>query len=99
MIRLALTHPNTTYFVLANEEETRKILVRKWGFDPEYLRQSWPGYRLNVSFSQSIVSSIQNYARWQMNKGKTPGKPPDVLNFLHTGILDEAAPRLVTIFR
>ncbi len=86
-------------FALADEEETRTMLSRKWGFDPAYLRESWPRTRLTVAFSQSIVTSLQNYVAWQMKKkGDTAGWP-DVLNYVHTGILDAAAPDRVTIFR
>jgi ABC-type nitrate/sulfonate/bicarbonate transport system substrate-binding protein len=86
-------------FALAHEEETKGIIARKWDFDPEFLRESWPGTRLNVSFSQSIVTSLQNCTNWQMSKmGKTKDRP-DVLNYLYTGVLDEVAPKTVTIFR
>lgn len=86
-------------FIRANEKESMSILVRKWGFDPAYLRESWPRTRLNVSFGQSIVTSLQNYTGWQMSKEGKAEDPPDVLNYLHTGVLDEVAPKLVTIFR
>ncbi len=86
-------------FVRDHEAETKDILVRTWGFDPDFLRQSWPRTRLNVYFNQSIVISLQNYAVWQRQKeGKDP-EPPDVLNYLHTDILDAVAPGKVTIFR
>jgi ABC-type nitrate/sulfonate/bicarbonate transport system substrate-binding protein len=86
-------------FARANEEETIHILVRKWGFDPAYLRKSWPRTRLNVSFGQSIVTALGNYTRWQMSKEGKSEDPPDVLTYLHTGVLDEVAPKLVTILR
>lgn len=86
-------------YVRDHEAETKSALVRTWGFDPDFLKESWPRTRLNVSFSQSIVISLQNYAVWQRQKeGKEP-EPPDVLNYLHTGILDAVAPGTVTIFR
>jgi hypothetical protein len=54
---------------------------------------------LNVSFNQSIVISLQNYAVWQRQKESKEPEPPDVLNYLYTGILDAVAPGKVTIFR
>jgi ABC-type nitrate/sulfonate/bicarbonate transport system substrate-binding protein len=82
-----------------HEAETKSVIARRWGFDPDFLRESWPRTRLNVSFNQSIVISLQNYAIWQMQKeGKNP-EPPDVLDYLHTRILDAIAPGKVTIFR
>ena len=86
-------------FIRDHETETKNILVRTWNFDPDFLNQSWPRSRLNVSFNQSIVIALQNYAVWQRRKeGKEP-IPPDILNYLHTGILDAVAPEKVTIFR
>jgi NitT/TauT family transport system substrate-binding protein len=86
-------------FALANEEETKRIIARKWGLDPAFLQDIWPQTRLSVSFGQSIVTSLRNYTRWQMTKKGQSEDPPEVLDYLHTGILDEVAPRLVTIFR
>ncbi len=86
-------------FNLANEEETKRIIARKWGLNPAFIRESWPKTRLDVSFGQSIVTSLQNYTRWQRSKEGEFGDPPDVLNYLYTRALDEVAPSLVTIFR
>ncbi|MFZ0134556.1 MAG: ABC transporter substrate-binding protein [Desulfobacterales bacterium] len=86
-------------FVGADEGETQRILVRKWNFDPAFLRESWRQTRVGVSFGQSIVTSLQNYVRWEMNKEGNSAAPRDVLDFLYTRILDEVAPGSVTVFR
>jgi ABC-type nitrate/sulfonate/bicarbonate transport system substrate-binding protein len=86
-------------FALANEKDAMSIIARKWGFNPTFVRESWPRTRLNVSFSQSIITSLRNYTKWQMSSAGKSEDPPEVLNYLHTGALDEVAPRLVTIFR
>ena len=86
-------------FVLANQEETKDLIAGEWGFDPLFLRESWPRTRIGVSLDQSIVTSLQNYSTWQLQKeGKTLDQV-DVLDYLHTGILNEVAPARVTIFR
>ncbi len=86
-------------YAMTNEAGTENIICRKWGFGPAYMRQAWTQTRLDVSLNQSIITSLKNYARWEMDrKGKT-GEVPDILSFLYTGALDEINPRLVTIFR
>ncbi len=86
-------------FILAHADETKEIIARKWNFSPEYISQAWNRTRMNVSFNQSIITSLQNYAKWQMDKEGKTGAPPDVLNYLYTGALDEIDHKLVTIFR
>ncbi|MGA2936701.1 MAG: ABC transporter substrate-binding protein [Syntrophobacteraceae bacterium] len=86
-------------FVLTNEDETKDIISKEWNFSPVYIHQAWDQTRLHVSFSQSIIASLNNYAKWKMDREGKTGDPPDVLNFLYTGALDEINPRLVTIFR
>ncbi|MBI5550046.1 MAG: NrtA/SsuA/CpmA family ABC transporter substrate-binding protein [Desulfobacterales bacterium] len=87
------------HFVRANDQETRNIISRQWGFGTEFLQESWPKTRLSVTFGQSIVTSLRSYMGWQLRKAGQPMAPPEVLNYLHTGILDGVAPKTVTIFR
>lgn len=86
-------------FTLENEDETKKIIARKWNLSAEYVSYSWSRIRINVSFNQSIITSLQNYVKWQMDREGKIGDPPDVLHYLYTGALDEIDPKLVTIFR
>jgi NitT/TauT family transport system substrate-binding protein len=86
-------------FTLTNGDETKSIISKKWAFSPAYISQSWAQTRLDVSFSQSIIASLKNYAKWKMDREGKTGDPPDVLNFLYTDALEEINPRLVTIFR
>ena len=86
-------------FVRADGEEARRILVRQWDFKPDFLQDSWTRTRVSVSFGQSIVTSLQNYFRWEKRKQGHSETPVDVMDFLYTGILDEVAPRKVTVFK
>lgn len=86
-------------FVRADEKEAERILARKWNFDPAFLQESWPRTRVGVTLGQSIVTSLQNYITWSMRRKGNPTNPPDVLDFLYTGILDEVAPGAVTVYR
>lgn len=86
-------------FARANDEETIDLVSRKWGFAPEFLQEAWPKTRLHVTFGQSVVTSLKSYTVWQSGKNDDPRALPDVLNYLHTDILDEVAPKAVTIFR
>ena len=55
-------------FLLDHEDEAKGIIMRKWGFDPEFMREDWDKTRLNVSLNQSLVTSLENFAKWRMNK-------------------------------
>ncbi|HZD54882.1 MAG TPA: ABC transporter substrate-binding protein [Candidatus Aquicultoraceae bacterium] len=85
--------------VRTDEEEAMRIVAEEWKFDPAFLRQSWPDNRFDVSLSQSLVTSLQTYSRWEMRSKGRSGIPPDVLSWLHPGILEEVAPIKVTLFR
>ncbi|KJS32355.1 MAG: hypothetical protein VR64_07535 [Desulfatitalea sp. BRH_c12] len=85
-------------FARGNQEETKRIVSQKWNFEPSFVQQFWWRTRMSVSFGQSIVTSLQNYTRWQMKKAGESAEPPDVINFLHPGLLKEVDPSLVTIY-
>jgi len=45
------------------------------------------------------ITSLQTYARWYMERGGKIGNVPDVLPYIHTGILDEIDPKPVITYR
>ena len=55
-------------FLLAHEDEAKGIIMRRWGFDPEFMRENWEETRLDVSLSQSLVRSLDNAANWNMHR-------------------------------
>jgi ABC-type nitrate/sulfonate/bicarbonate transport system substrate-binding protein len=86
-------------FLLANNEEAKNIITHTWGFDPEFIRQTWDKNRLGVSLSQSMIDSIENLAKWKLGKDNKPFPIPNYLEYIYTEALDELDPRAVTIFR
>lgn len=86
-------------FLLNHEEEAKKIIMRKWGFDSEFMQQIWDKTRLNVTIDQSLIISLENSSRWKMTKEGKSGDVPNFLNYIYTGALEEIDPRVVRIFK
>jgi NitT/TauT family transport system substrate-binding protein len=86
-------------FLLTHEEEAKNIITQNWGFDPEFVRQIWDRTRLQVSLDQSLIVSLENFAKWNMRRDGKAGDLPDFLNYIYVDALDEIDRRAVTIFR
>jgi ABC-type nitrate/sulfonate/bicarbonate transport system substrate-binding protein len=86
-------------FLLAHEDEARDIIIRKWRFVPEFIRQVWGRTRLNVTLNQSLVTSLENFARWKQSKESKTGDIPNFLKYIYSGALEEVDPKAVTIFK
>jgi NitT/TauT family transport system substrate-binding protein len=86
-------------FLLDNPEEAKSIISHKWGFDPEFIRQVWDKTRLSVTLNQSMVISMENFAKWKLSKEGSTMEIPNFLDYIYTDALDEIEPKAVTIFR
>ena len=80
-------------FLLAHEDEAKGIVTRKLSLDPGFMQQVWDKTTLNVTLNQSLLTSLDNFARWKMNKEGKPGDLPNFLNYIYTGALDEVDPQ------
>jgi ABC-type nitrate/sulfonate/bicarbonate transport system substrate-binding protein len=87
------------HFILANEEEAKSIISHKWGLEPEFIGQIWDRTRLNVTLNQSMVISMENVARWKLNREGKVAEIPNFLDYIYTDALDEIEPKAITIFR
>ena len=86
-------------FAHAQPDAAQRIIARKWGYDPAFMRVSWPRNRLDVSLSQSIVASLRFYSNWYVEKHGQPYGAVDVLDYIHIDVLEKVDPTLVTVFR
>lgn len=86
-------------FLLAHSSEAKGILAAKWNFDPEFINQVWEKTRLNVTLNQSMITSLENFARWKISRGGKLKEVPNYLKYTYTGAMDEVDPRAVTLFR
>jgi len=82
-----------------HEEEAKRIIMEDWGFSRKVIDQFWDKTRITVSLNQSIITSLNLYAKWLIKKNKMNIDPPNVLNFINTDPLDRIAPERITIFR
>jgi ABC-type nitrate/sulfonate/bicarbonate transport system substrate-binding protein len=86
-------------FLLSHEDEAKGIIMRRWGFEPGFIRENWEGTRMDVSLSQSLLRSLDNAAEWKMHQDGKSAELPNFLNYIYTSALEEVDPRAVTIFR
>ncbi len=59
------------------EDEAKSIVTRKLGLDPEFMQQVWDMTPLNVTLNQSLLTSLENFARWKKKKEGKSGEPAE----------------------
>jgi NitT/TauT family transport system substrate-binding protein len=89
-----------TEFILANPEESQRIVAKRIGGDVEQIRAVWEDFDFDVSLHQWLLSTLEKEARWAIGRQLVSArKIPDYLDFLHLDVLDRLRPDAVTVFR
>ena len=52
-----------------------------------------------MTLNQSLLTSLENFAKWRMSKEGKAGEIPNFLNYIYSGALEEIDPKAVTIFK
>jgi NitT/TauT family transport system substrate-binding protein len=86
-------------FVLTNKDEAKNIIIRKWGFEPDFIRMVWDKTRLNVTLNQSLIISLEGFSKWCRVKEGNQGAAPNFLRYVYSDALAEINPKAVTIFK
>jgi NitT/TauT family transport system substrate-binding protein len=81
-------------------EHAKRIVSSKTGLKESEIADLWPVLRFEVSLEQSLLSSLENEARWAIRNKLTDGKKvPNYLNFIYLNALEAVKPKGVTIIR
>jgi NitT/TauT family transport system substrate-binding protein len=86
-------------FLLANGNEAKSTLIHKWNFEPDFIDEVWEKTRLDVTINQSMIKTLENFAKWRLRKEGRPEEMPNYLQYIYTAALNEIEPRAVTLFR
>lgn len=87
-------------YVAVQPEQTRAALVKRFGLEPDYVARIWPRYRHEVTLPQSLLTILEQGARWKLRAaGRADAPLPNYLDYLHPEPLERAQPRAVTLIR
>jgi NitT/TauT family transport system substrate-binding protein len=86
-------------FARTNNDEAKNIIMRRWGFEPEFIQQIWDKTRLSVTLNQSLITSLEIFSNWSRVKEGKEGEGPNFLKFVYTDALAQIDPKAVTIFK
>jgi len=81
-------------------EHAQRIVSKKTGLTKSEIAGFWPNLRYGVSLEQSLLTSLENEARWAIrNKLTDRKKIPNYLNFIYLDALEAVKPKGVTLIR
>jgi NitT/TauT family transport system substrate-binding protein len=86
-------------FARTNNDEAKNIIMRRWGFEPDFIQQIWDKTRLSVTLNQSLITSLEIFSNWSRVKEGKEGEGPNFLKFVYTDALAQIDPKAVTIFK
>lgn len=87
-------------FIKKYPKRAQKIVSNKTGVKESEVASLWPDLRFEVSLEQSLLSSLENEARWAIrNKLTDRTKVPNYLSFIYLDALKAVKPKGVTIIR
>lgn len=78
----------------------KAIVRQRMNFDEAYLDTIWPRYQFSLSLDQSLITAMEEEARWVMSNNLTAEKSvPDFLRYTNESALRAITPEAVNIIR
>ena len=73
----------------------QKLSYRKrMNFDDAYMEIIWPRYQFSLSLDQSLITAMEDEARWMIKNNLTSEKQvPDFLNYIYVDGLKAVKPK------
>jgi NitT/TauT family transport system substrate-binding protein len=85
-------------FIRKNNKEAMDSVGQRLKMDREVLNATWSDFQFRLFLDQSILTSLEDQARWAINNRLTEAtKVPNYLDFIHTDALKAVKPEAVKI--
>ncbi len=87
-------------YIAGHQEEAKSIVRRRMNFDLTYMEAIWPRYQFALSLDQSLMTAMEDEARWMIKSNLTKEKNvPNFLDCISEGGLKAVKPESVNIIR
>lgn len=87
-------------YVASHPAEAKEIVGKRMNFDDAYLEMIWKRYQFSLSLDQSLITAMEDEARWMIANGLTPEtEVPDFLDYIYMDALETVKPEAVNIIR
>jgi len=85
-------------FIRKNNKEAKEIVAQRLKMDRTILNETWDDFRFALFLDQSILTSLEDEARWAIRSRLTDApKVPNFLGYLHVDALKAVKPEAVQI--
>jgi NitT/TauT family transport system substrate-binding protein len=86
-------------YTISHPAESRAVVQRHTNLSDEYMAVMWPANRFSLSLDQSLISAMEDEARWMIANNLTNATAvPDFGRYMYIKGLDEIKPGSVRIF-
>ena len=87
-------------YTIDHPDEAKAIVQKMLNFSDEYMAAVWPQNHFSLSLDQSLVTAMEDEARWMIKNNLTNEKTvPDFRDYIYTKGLEEVMPESVNIIR
>jgi len=87
-------------YVIDHPAEARAIIQKRLNYDTEFVNSLWSENQLSLSLDQSLITAMEDEARWMIKNNLAAGKTvPDLGNYIYADALKAVKPEAVNIIR
>jgi NitT/TauT family transport system substrate-binding protein len=87
-------------YLASHQSEAKEIVRKRMNFDEAYLEIIWQRYQFSLSLDQSLITAMEDEARWMIaNELTSEKKIPDFSDYIYLDGLKAVKPEAVNIIR
>ena len=61
-------------YIASHQDEAKAIVRKRMNFDDTYMEIIWPRYQFALSLDQSLITAMEDEARWMIKNNLTTAK-------------------------
>jgi NitT/TauT family transport system substrate-binding protein len=98
--RLMVSLAQAENYILRHPVEAKALVQKRLNYDDAYMASVWSEYQFFLSLDQSLITAMEDEARWLIGNNLTPEKQvPNFLYFTYEDSLKTVKPEAVSIIR
>lgn len=87
-------------FAEDNPDEAQRIIAKRFHLDPDFVRETWSKYVLEVTLMQDLISLMEQETQWLIDQGHLAGANiPDYLSVIDPQPLTSVSPDAVRMIK